>query len=52
MPRKKKDPNEMTDEEMMTRVFSKTVVKAVRQEIKADEPDEPTDSLPTTEQST
>lgn len=52
MPRKKKDPNEMTDEEMMTRVFSKRIVKGVRREVGADEPDKPTDSLPTTEQST
>ena len=40
MPRKKKSANEMTDQEIMERAFSKRVVKEVRREVGADEPDE------------
>ncbi len=40
MPRKKKSANEMTDQEIMEKVFSKKVVKEVRREIGVDEPEE------------
>ncbi len=52
MPRKKKDPNEMTDDEMMTRVFSKRIVKGLRSEVGADDNNETTDSLPSKDQDT
>ena len=40
MPQKRKSANEMTDDEMMERAFSKRVVRRVKQLIGADGSDE------------
>ena len=46
MPRKKKDPNEMTDRELLRQVFPERVVKALEHEIEmrnadTNDPDQP-----------
>lgn len=37
MPDKKKNPNEMTDHELLERVFPKQVVKAIEREVGKEE---------------
>ena len=39
MPRKKKTANEMTDAELLRRVFPERVAKAIEEEIREDEPE-------------
>ena len=40
MPRRKKDPNEMTDQELMESVFPKRVVREINREIGKEPKDE------------